>query len=397
MSGHRAIFINDLQEARYYIDQIGAAEEAYVFMAPKAIQRCILLKDIPCRWANVIKQEMLSKGGEAAVSRDSLYAAGHTDVLLMGTVKQYRLLTRKLHMQPDILKDLSYEIKAIIDNLEQNRFIMQLAGGRTLELGAKTLVMGILNITPDSFSDPGHYFQQDAALARALEMIEQGADIIDVGGASSRPDSKMAGVQEELDRVLPLIKRLAQEKVIISVDTFRSAVARECLEAGAHIINDIGRLQMDPGLLPILADYQAPVIFMHNRLQYNYGMPYQDLISDIIQELSESIDQAVNGGLKSEKIIIDPGIGFGKDMQQNLTLLKRLQDFKSLGRPILIGASRKNFIGKVLDAEVEERLEGTMAVTAVGIMNGADIIRVHDVRENVKVAQMTDAVVHAYG
>jgi len=218
-----------------------------------------------------------------------------------------------------------------------------------------------------------------------------------VGGASSRPDSSMAEAEEELNRVLPLIKSLVREEVIISVDTFRGVVARECLAAGAHIINDIGGLQMDQELLPILADFKAPVILMHNRLQYNRGLPYQDLLSDIIGELGASIKQAVNGGLKPEQIIIDPGIGFGKDRQQNLTLLKRLGDFKTLGKPILIGASRKDFIGRVLNAEIAGRLEGTMAVTAAGIMNGADIIRVHDVKENVKVAQMTDAIVHAHG
>lgn len=397
MYRHRAVFISDLQEARYYIDQIGAAEEAYLFMAPKAVHRCILLKDIPCRWANIIKQEMLAKGGEAAVSRESLYAEGDTDILLMGTFKQYRLLIKKLNMQPDFLKKLGQEIRAILDNLEPNPFTMELAGGRTLELGARTLIMGILNITPDSFSDPGHYFKKEAALARAMEMVEQGADIIDVGGASSRPDSAMAEAEEELNRVLPLIKSLAREEVIISVDTFRGAVARECLAAGAHIINDIGGLQMDQELLPVLADFKAPVVLMHNRLQYNHGLPYQDLLSDIIGELGASIKQAVNGGLKPEQIIIDPGIGFGKDRQQNLTLLKRLRDFKTLGKPILIGASRKDFIGRVLNAEIAGRLEGTMAVTAAGIMNGADIIRVHDVKENVKVAQMTDAIVHAHG
>ncbi len=397
MSGHHAVYINDLQEARYYLNQIGVADEGYAFMAPKAVYRCILLKDIPCRWANIIKQEMLSKGGEAAVCRDSLYAEGKTDVLLMGTVKHFRLLIKKLQIQPALLQKISIEIKRIIDNLEPHQNTMQLAGGKTLEFGKRTLIMGILNVTPDSFSDPGYYFQEDKAFARAMQMIEQGADIIDVGGASSRPASKMAEEQEELARILSLVKRLAAEDVIISIDTFRSTVARECLAAGAHIINDIGRLQLDQGLLTVLVEFQAPVILMHNRLQYNQGLPYQDLVSDIISELDESINQAINGGLMPGRIIIDPGIGFGKDMQQNLTLIKRLKDFKTLGKPILIGASRKDFIGKVLDAGVTDRMEGTMAVTAMSIMNGADIIRIHDVKENVRVARMTDAVVYAHG
>ena len=397
MTGHHAVYIHDMQEARYYLNQIGVAEEAYAFMVPKAVHRCIKLEDIPCRWANIIKQEMLSKGGEAAVCRDSLYAEGKTDVLLMGTVKHFRLLIKKLQIQPALLQKISIEIKRIIDNLEPHQNTMQLAGGKTLEFGKRTLIMGILNVTPDSFSDPKYYFQEDKAFARAMQMIEQGADIIDVGGASSRPASKMAEEQEELARILSLVKRLAAEDVIISIDTFRSTVARECLAAGAHIINDIGRLQLDQGLLTVLVEFQAPVILMHNRLQYNQGLPYQDLVSDIISELDESINQAINGGLMPGRIIIDPGIGFGKDMQQNLTLIKRLKDFKTLGKPILMGASRKDFIGKVLDAGVTDRMEGTMAVTAMSIMNGADIIRIHDVKENVRVARMTDAVVYAHG
>lgn len=397
MSGHHAIFINDKEEARYLLNQIGVDQAAYNYLTPKAVFRCIKLKDIPCRWANVIKQEMLSKGGEAAVSRESLYAKGDTDILLMGTVKHYRMLVEKLQAQPAALKKLGTEIKIILDNLEPNQFTMKLPRGKTLEFGHKTHIMGILNITPDSFSDSGQYYEEEKAFARALEMVEQGADIIDIGGASTRPDSQIVGAQEELARVINLVKRLSREDVIISIDTFRAVVARESLAAGAHIINDIGRLQLDKELLPVLAEFQAPVILMHNRLQFKQGLPYQDLVTDIITELEESIAEGINGGLNPGQIIIDPGLGFGKDMQQNIILLNRLKDFKSLGKPILIGASRKSFIGKLLDVEVADRLEGTLAVTAISIMNGADIIRVHDVEENVKVARLTDAVVHAHG
>jgi dihydropteroate synthase len=386
-----------MEEASWFLSQIEIDQAAYAFMSPKAVYRCIKLKDIPCRWANVIKQEMLSKGGEAAVRRESLYAQGSTDVLLMGTIKHYQLLIKKLNAQPDALREIAAEIKKILDNLEPNQLVMQLPRGKTMNFGHKTYIMGILNVTPDSFSDFGQYYNEEKAFARAMEMAEQGADIIDIGGASSRPQSQMAGTEEEMARVIPLVKRLAREDIILSVDTFRANVARESLAAGAHIINDIGRLQMDKGLLPVLAEHQTPVILMHNRLQFNQGIPYQDLVADIITELQESIEEGIEGGLDSRQMIIDPGLGFGKNMEQNLTLLKRLKDFKSLGLPILIGASRKSFIGKVLEADVTDRVEGTLAVTAVSILNGANIIRVHDVKENVKVARMTDAVVYAHG
>lgn len=397
MPGHHAIYISNMEEARWFLSQIEIDQAAYAFMSPKAVYRCIKLKDIPCRWANVIKQEMLSKGGEAAVRRESLYAQGNTDVLLMGTIKHYQLLIKKLNAQPEALRVIAAEIKKILDNLEPKQLVMQLPRGKTMKFGHKTYIMGILNVTPDSFSDFGQYYNEEKAFARAMEMAEQGADIIDIGGASSRPQSQMAGTEEELARVIPLVKRLAREDIILSVDTFRAAVARESLAAGAHIINDIGRLQMDKGLLPVLTEYQAPVILMHNRLQFNQGIPYQDLVADIIIELQESIEEGTKGGLDSRQMMIDPGLGFGKNMEENLTLLKRLKEFKSLGLPILIGASRKSFIGKVLEADVTDRVEGTLAVTAVSILNGANIIRVHDVKENVKVARMTDAVVYAHG
>ncbi|MBO8159753.1 MAG: dihydropteroate synthase [Thermosyntropha sp.] len=366
-------------------------------MEPKAVFHCIKLKNIPCRSANIIKQEMLSKGGEAAVKRDALSSVGHTDVLLMGTLKHYRLLIKKLKAQPFGLKQLAEEIEEILEGLEPREFTMELNGGKTLDFGKRTIIMGILNVTPDSFSDGGKYIDPKAAVERALQMKEEGADIIDIGGASSRPNSVMASEEEELQRVIPVLKELVKEDLIISIDTFRARVARECLELGAHIINDIGRFQLDPGLLPVLVEYNAPVIIMHNRMQMRQGEPYEDLISDIVLEFKESIQQAEEAGLSRNKIIIDPGIGFGKTVEENRIIVKRLWEFKSLGRPILLGASRKSFIGKTLNLEVHERLEGSLAVAVMGIMNGADILRVHDVKETKRAALMTDAVVRENG
>lgn len=397
MQGHRAVLIKDREEARRFMEEIGVDQAGYAYMEPKAVFRCIKLKNIPCRSANIIKQEMLSKGGEAAVKRDALSSVGHTDVLLMGTLKQYRLLIKKLKVQPFGLKELAEEIEAILQGVDKTSFTIELHGGKKLELGHRTLIMGILNVTPDSFSDGGKYIDPAKAVKRALEMKEEGADIIDIGGASSRPNAEIASEEEEMKRVLPVLKELAKEDLIISVDTFRGKVAKACLDLGAHIINDIGRFQMDPDLLPVLAEYNAPAIIMHNRMQFRSGEPYEDLISDIIQELKESIKQAEERGLKREKLIIDPGIGFGKTVEQNRLIVKRLWEFKSLGLPILLGASRKSFIGHTLNLEVSERLEGSLAVAAIGIMNGADILRVHDVKATKRVAMMTDAVVRENG
>lgn len=397
MSGSHVTLIRNQQEARRVLEEIGVDPGAYPYLLPKANFYCIKLKDISFRGANIIKQEMLSKGGEAAIPRQALSGEGAGDVLLMGTLKHYRLLIRKLKVQPFGLKKVAVEIENILAALEARQQTIELPHGKSLKLGERTLIMGILNVTPDSFSDGGKYLNPDQAVKRAREMIDEGADIIDIGAASSRPDSVMAGEEEEIQRLLPVMDTLAVEDIIISIDTFRGEVARAALENGAHIINDIGSLQLDSELLPVLVEKQAPVILMHNRMQIRAGEPYQDLIADIITELEYAIKQAVDAGLPDEKIIIDPGIGFGKTLEGNRLLLKRLADFRSLGKPILIGASRKSFIGQTLGLEVNERLEGSLAAVAIAIMNGADIVRVHDVKASKRLASMTDAVMQENG
>jgi len=392
MDGHHAVLINNQREARRLLEDIGSTAAGIGVMIPKSVFKCIKLKNIPNRAANILKQEMLAKGGEAAVAKDAVNIDGSNDVLLMGTLKQYRLLLDKLKLQPFGLKAVAGEIESILAALETSSWDIPLAHGRTLAIGKKTIIMGILNVTPDSFSDGGRFFDADRAVAHAMAMIEAGADIIDVGGASSRPDSMMVDEVEELRRILPVIQRLSAHNLIISVDTFRGSVAEAALEQGAHIINDIGGFEMDPELLEVIIKWQAAVILMHNRLQIRTDESYQDLVADIILDLRQSMARAVNAGLTKEQIIIDTGIGFGKSPSENLQLINNLQDFRSLGRPILLGASRKRFIGRTLDLESGERLEGSLAVAVMGIMNGANIIRVHDVRETKRAAVMTDAV-----
>lgn len=392
MQGHHAVFINNQREARMVMEQIGVDPGAYPYMLSKTRYRCLKLKNVPCKAAVIIKQEMLSKGGEAALKRDALYMSGESDVLLMGTLKHYRLLLPKLRVQPFGLPGLADEIESILNNLEIEKWSVPLAGGRTLEMGERTLVMGILNVTPDSFSDGGRYLEPAAAIEHGLQMAEEGADIIDVGGASSRPDANIAGEPEEMQRLLPVIRGLVRENVIISVDTFRSGVARACLDLGAHIINDIGSLRMDPGLINVISDYQAPLVIMHNRMQLDQGRGYRDLLADIMEDLGDTMNRAREAGIPDELFIVDPGLGFGKNPGQNRLLIKRLAEFKSLGRPILFGASRKRFIGATLNLEVDQRLEGSLAAMSMAVINGANIVRVHDVKESRRMVDMIDAV-----
>jgi dihydropteroate synthase len=276
--------------------------------------------------------------------------------------------------------------------------------------GARTYVMGIVNVTPDSFSGDGLLARETSAVQAALEQargfVEAGADILDVGGESTRPGSQPVDADQEMARVLPVIHALAEQfETPISVDTYRARVADAALQAGACMVNDVWGLRADPELAAVAASRGAPVILMHNRSSWVHaevkdrlggryvGMQYQDLLEDIRRELLESVALAQAAGIPDEHILIDPGIGFGKTVEQNLELIDRLAEIRSLGYPVLLGVSRKSFIGYTLDLPPDQRLEGTAAAVAIGIDRGADIVRVHDVKELVRVARMTDAIV----
>ncbi len=265
-------------------------------------------------------------------------------------------------------------------------------GPATLELGARTYIMGILNVTPDSFSDGGQFMDVERAIAHAREMLAEGADIIDIGGESTRPGHIPVDAEEEIRRVVPVIEAVRREfpGVPISIDTYKASVAEAAVKAGANMINDVWGLLHDPDLAAVAAQYQVPVVVMHNQ----EGTEYTDLMHDIIASLRRSVRTAVAAGLPPDMVIIDPGIGFGKTVAQNLDVLKDLAELQVLGRPILLGTSRKSTIGKVLGGvPVEERVEGTAATVALGIACGADIVRVHDVKAIKRVAMMTDAIV----
>jgi dihydropteroate synthase len=318
-------------------------------------------------------------------------------------------------------------------------------GNHVFNWGSRTYVMGILNVTPDSFSGDGllalrhlHRTQVqvspppesganagrvsadgplyrdqmkevEASLQQAREFLANGADILDVGGESTRPGSQSVSADEESERVIPVIKAIAKEfpEALISIDTYKAPVAEEAFKAGAHILNDVWGLRADPGLAPVAALYKAPVILMHNRsnpasvevraqLGNAYiGSEYQNLIEDVKRELLSSVELAKKAGIEDSHIILDPGIGFGKTREHNLQLINRLNEIRALGYPVLLGPSRKSFIGFTLDLPADQRVEGTAATIAIGIARGADIVRVHDVREMARVAKMTDAIVRA--
>jgi len=287
-------------------------------------------------------------------------------------------------------------------------------GNSTFTWGARTYVMGILNITPDSFSGDGLLSSiseaGDKGLQTALELarsyVADGADLLDVGGESTRPGAETVRLEEELERILPVIRQLASEMDIpISIDTYKAEVAEAALEAGAHMVNDVWGFKVDPRLAEVVARHKVPVILMHNRSSWAnaeiqarlggryVGVPYENLLEDIRRELMESVAIARSAGIPDEHIILDPGIGFGKTVEQNLELLDRLGEIRALGFPILLGPSRKSFIGYTLNLPPDQRVEGTAAAVAIGIARGADIVRVHDVKPMARVTRMGDAIV----
>jgi len=283
-----------------------------------------------------------------------------------------------------------------LKELNQRKGYLLEIGQRVLDLSSRTHLMGVLNVTPDSFSDGGRFFELEEAVEQGLKLAEEGADIIDVGGESTRPGSEPVAIEEELRKVIPVIEELAKRiKTPVSIDTYKSRVAKEALDSGASMVNDITGLRFDPEIKKVVAKYDVPVVLMHIQgtpKNMQESPKYENLLEDVKSYLSQSISIAEKAGIGEDKIIIDPGIGFGKTLNDNLMILKNLVEFKNLGRPVMIGVSRKSFIGKILDLPTDERLEGSLASMAVAIMNGANILRVHDVKESKRVAKLVDAI-----
>ena len=273
------------------------------------------------------------------------------------------------------------------------------AGDYLLQFNRRTLVMGILNVTPDSFSDGGRYLNRDDAIRHGIKLSAEGSDIIDIGGESTRPGAEPLSLEDEINRVIPVIKELVKEvQIPISIDTYKSEVAREALDAGAAIINDISGLKSDDKMAGIAAEYDVPVVVMHIKgtprdMQINPH--YGNMMSEIGNSLKESVNIALNAGVDKNKIIVDPGIGFGKELTDNFSLIKNLDYFKSLGHFILVGPSRKSFLWKTLDVSPDETVEATAAAVTACIMAGADIVRIHDVKEVINAVKVADLIVSA--
>jgi dihydropteroate synthase len=391
----RCLHITNASEAIHQMESMGVDPASIGLMEGKTLHFNLKVEGIEPRTANLLKQEMFALGGDVAVDERGFDCSTEkTDALLMGNQKHFEKLISKLEQYPG-LNPLGQSIKETLKNISKTQYAIR-CRKRTLLLGKRTLLMGVLNITPDSFSDGGLFFDREKAISHGLKMVEEGADIIDIGGESTRPGSKPLQLEEELRRVIPVIKSIvAKVDVPISIDTYKSVVAQKAIEAGAEIINDISGLNFDPDLAKVASKEDIPLVLMHIRgtpetMQKN--IHYDSLFSEILQYLKDSIQRAESAGLDPCQVIIDPGIGFGKTVEDNLSIIKNLFEFRVLGKPILLGTSRKIFIGKILNAEVEERLEGTLSSIAVGVLNGANIIRCHDVLQAKRAIAVADAI-----
>ncbi|MBP7764822.1 MAG: dihydropteroate synthase [Deltaproteobacteria bacterium] len=395
----RIVEIQDISEANEALRKIGVDPYGIAAMAPKMRQLNILLEKQSCKVANILKQEMLSLGADAAVARGSVACAVEaTDVLLIGTQKQIRALAGKIEKQPFGLAAAARELTALLERICTPGLVWKTAR-RAIDLEEKTLIMGVLNVTPDSFSDGNRYLDREKAVERGLRMAEEGADIIDIGGESTRPGAKPVTAREQIARVAPVVETLAAKlNIPLSVDTAKAAVAGQALAAGAEIINDVSALG-DGKMASVIRDAQAALVLMHRRgtprTMQTGDLAYDDLLGEITAYLDKACRKAEAAGISRDHLAVDPGIGFGKTYDDNCRLIRKLGELKTLGLPLLVGTSRKAFIGRVTGGAPSERLEGTAATVVAAVLNGARIVRVHDVAEMRKVADMTDAILRA--
>ena len=398
----RVLDIRELSQVARELKRVGADGRSWDILAPKAVFKVVKVSDLPFPAATILKQEMLSVGADVAVARGVVTArARRSDVLIMGTISQLEQLADKISAQPFGLGQLSTEIRRIIAGMvipQQHRLRCR---GLALPLSQRPHIMGVLNLTPDSFSNGGQFNIPQRAIPRAHEMVAQGADIIDVGGESTRPGSQPVSLEEELRRVLPVVEKLCAElKVPVSVDTYKAEVAERALKAGAHIINDISALTFDRRMAEVVAESGAALVLMHikgtpRNMQRNPR--YDDVMAEIFQFLARRVQKAEEAGIARDRLVVDPGIGFGKRVEDNLVILNRLGELHVLGLPVLVSVSRKSFIGKVLDLPVDDRLEGSAAAVTLAVAGGAHILRVHDVGAMSRVARMAHAICGTLG
>ncbi|MCK4653662.1 MAG: dihydropteroate synthase [Candidatus Cloacimonetes bacterium] len=395
---NRILYIKTLKDVQRELEKINVSSQGIGLMAQKALELSIKLTNVHIGAANILKQEMLSIGGDAAVARGVVNGIEkHSDMILLGNADKIKKLIKKLENQtifglPDIKEDLKMLLQEFLEKPAKSIN----CNGKILDL-SRIKIMGVLNVTPNSFSDGTKFLDTGKAVEHALEMINEGADIIDIGGESTRPNAEKIDIQTEMDRVIPVIEKLQQETDIpISIDTYKAEVAEKAIEKGASIVNEISALRFDNKMVDVLKKYRnIPVILMHMQ-----GTPqtmqknpyYEDTIEEILQFFKERIKFCNSNGIEKERIIIDPGIGFGKRHIDNLVILKKLSEFKCFGLPIMIGSSRKSFIGRIYKSKSTDRLEGSLAATALAFQNGVEIIRVHDVKEHKRFLQTLQSI-----
>jgi dihydropteroate synthase len=358
----------------------------------RGLSRAMLVGPLTLDQAQAVRQAAKEAGALAVLAKPAGRAdPTQADVIVMGGMEQLAATAAKAG------GEVGARMEAARMGFAAPAQRVLRCRGRETALGERTLVMGIVNVTPDSFSGDGLGSDTEAAIARGVQMAADGADMLDIGGESTRPGSEPVSEEDELRRVLPVIERLTRQvQVPISIDTYKSGVARAALDAGAAMVNDISGLHSDPELARVAAEAGAAVVIMHIQ-----GTPrdmqkdpkYADVIGEISEYLAEGIARAEAAGLTREQIVVDPGIGFGKTLEHNLEILRRLREFRNLGCPVLVGTSRKSMIGKILDLPADQRVEGTAATVALAIAAGADIVRVHDVKEMVRVVRVADAIV----
>ena len=398
----RLRFLNsgDPAAAENEMSRMGVDAYGIGIMLPKA--SCILLKadDLSCICANILKQEMLSCGGDAAVPRHAISGGSRkTECLLIGSLAQFNRLREKLKLQPLGLSSLSDGITAALENYFRNEYRLKL-GKYTLYPGRRKYVMGILNLTPDSFSGDGIYsggIDYMAAAERAEQMAAEGADIIDVGGESTRPGSRAVPLREELRRTIPVVKRICGRlKIPVSIDTRKPEVAARALESGAVLINDIGGLR-DAKMMRLAVSSGAGVVIMHMKGRSPAVMQrsasYGSAAKEVYACLSLALEKALESGVRRDGILIDPGIGFGKLPEHNIELLKELRGLRAIGRPLLVGVSRKAFLGKILKgAAPRERDNAGLAAAVMAAERGADVLRVHNVKAVKEALKVMEAI-----
>ena len=396
----RLLDIQKADDAAALMQQIGTDIHGVSLMKNKMVHYNFRVGPLPPAAANIIKQEMLSVGGEAAVTRGVINcSANDSDAILSATRKQFRKFCQKLRAQPFSLASMADKIQTSLQLQEKSTGLPFKCRGLDIDLKQRSLIMGILNVTPDSFSDGNRFLSLENALNQARKLVEEGADILDIGGESTRPGAAQVNEEEELNRVLPVIETLRRDfpQLPISIDTYKSRVAAAALNVGADIINDISAFNFDPKMAEVVAATDAYTCLMHiqgtpNAMQTD--PVYSDLFAEICHYFEKSIKLASDAGVKREKLILDPGIGFGKTLEHNLLLLKHLNDFTGFNLPLLIGTSRKSFISKLTGDPVDQRLSASLATVAQALTKGANIARVHDVAATKQAVTVIDAINH---